>query len=102
MTQWKSLIGNSNLIQAETATSYLIKLPHQKLKFWHPKKLVRLSGKGGYRMDIRYTDDFSFKCFRNGEGQYNRRDVIEERTLTASEMEAAFGVEKTEDEAAES
>lgn len=63
---WKKLEANSNLIQHDTGNAVLIKLPKSDLKFWHPKKCVRTSGKNGYRMSISYTDDFEFKCERKG------------------------------------
>ncbi len=87
---WKNLEFNSNNVQAETAKSVLIKVPKSKLKFWHPAKLVRYKGKKGYLVSIGYTDDFTFKLFRTGEGQYNSRDKIEEIELTASEFENRF------------
>lgn len=96
MTEWKKITANSNLIQAETAKAVLIKLPKSELKFWHPAKLVRTSGKGGYRMTISYTEDFTFKCFRNGKGRYNRSEHIEDVELSAAEMEARFGADGEE------
>lgn len=96
MTAWKKIVANSNLIQAETDRAILIKLPKSELTFWHPAKCVRTDGKSGYRMTISYTDEFSFKAFRNGKGQYNSREKIEERTLTAAEFEAFFAEPEAE------
>lgn len=96
MSTWKSIIANSNLIQYSNDRSVLIKIPHSKLKFWHPAKCVRTSGKNGYRLTIRYTDDFKFKAFRNGEGKNNFRDVIEECEMSATEIEAAFNADDGE------
>ena len=83
---WKNIEFNSNNVQAETAKSVLIKVPGSKLKFWHPAKLVRYRGKGGYLISIGFTDEFTFRLFRNGEGRYNKNDKIEEIELTASEF----------------
>jgi hypothetical protein len=83
---WKNLEFNSNNVQTETAKSVLIKVPGSKLKFWHPSKLVRYKGKGGYLVSIGFTDDFTFNLFRNGEGKYNSREKIEEVELTANEF----------------
>lgn len=87
---WKRVIGNSNLLQAETDNAVLIKLPKSEMKFWHPKKLVRTSGKNGYRLSISYTDEFTFKCFRNGKGQFNFKEKIQECELSAAEFEEFF------------
>ncbi len=87
---WKNVIANSNLIQHETDKAVLIKLPKSELMFWHPRKCVRTSGKGGYRLTISYTDDFSFKAFRNGKGRYNKMEKIEERELSVPEFEEFF------------
>lgn len=92
MTTWKNIICNSNLVQKETDRSFLIKLPKSELKFWHPAKLCRTSGKNGYRLSIGYTDDFNFKCFRTGNGKHNFKDIIEEVEYTASQIEELFGV----------
>lgn len=98
---WKSVTANSNLIQAGTAKAMLIKLPKSDLKFWHPVKLVRTSGKDGYRMTVSYTDDFTFKAFRTGQGRYNFKDKIEERELSAAEFEKFFNRdEEADDDAA--
>jgi len=100
-TEWKQLVCNSNLMQAETDRAILIKLPKSELKFWHPSKLVRTSGKSGYRMTIAYTDSFVFKCFRNGKGRYNSHEKIEECEFNSKEIEEIFGKtqqsEKTEE-----
>lgn len=89
MTNWKGVIANSNLIEAESATSYLVKLPKTDFKFWHSKKLIRLSGKGNYRMDIRYPEDFIFKCKRYG----TKNNVLEEKELSPAEFEKHFGTD---------
>lgn len=95
---WKQVIANSNLIQSNTEKAVLIKLPHSEYKFWHPSKCVRLSGKNGYRMSISYTDEFKFKCFKNGKGKYNRFDKIAEKELSAEEFEKYFNIEAESDE----
>lgn len=89
MCEWKEfIIHGGNNIKTETAKAVLIKVPGSKFHFWHPRKLVREFGRGGYHTSISYTDDFKFNLFRNGEGKYNKFEKIEEKTLTASEMEA--------------
>ena len=68
----------------------MIKLPKSDFKFWHPAKLVRFSGKGNYRMEIAYTDDFEFKCFKTGNGRHNFKDKIEEISMDAADIEEYF------------
>ena len=87
---WQNIEFNSNNVQAETAKSVLIKVPGSKLKFWHPAKLVRYKGKNGYLVSIGFTNEFTFKLFRNGEGQYNQNEKIEEIELTANEFVERF------------
>lgn len=93
MKNWKNLEANSNLIQTDTGTAVLIKIPKQDFVFWHPAKLVRTSGKNGYKMSIGYTDDFTFKIFKQGKGKYNKFAKIDEREITAEKMRAYFGEE---------
>ncbi|MFW6221982.1 MAG: hypothetical protein ACOC3T_00065 [Bacteroidota bacterium] len=88
----KNIKTNSNLIQTESSNAVLIKLPKSELMFWHPKKCVRTSGKGGYLMSIGYTQDWNFKVFRNGKGKYNRFEKIEEREMSVEEFESYFNV----------
>ena len=87
---WKQVTCNSNLIQHESDSAVLIKLPKSEFRFWHPTKCVRTNGKNGYRMTISYTDSFTFKIFRNGKGKYNRFDKIEEKEISPSEFEKFF------------
>lgn len=86
MSNWQNIIANSNLIQHSTDKSVLIKVPGSKLKFWHPSKLVKVSGKNGYKLSIGITPEFNVKLFRNGEGQYNFKQVIEEKNVTGQQL----------------
>lgn len=100
-SKWKSVKANSNLIQAQTSTSVLIKLPKSELTFWHPAKCVKQSGKGGYLMEISYTDEFKFKAFRNGKGISTFNVKIEEKELNSEEFEAYFGLKNNMEETLE-
>lgn len=88
---WNKVVANSNLIQTETERAVLIKLPKSEFKFWHPRKLVRCSGKSGYRMSISFTEEFTFKLFKNGKGNHNSNTKIEEREMNSEQLMAAFG-----------
>jgi hypothetical protein len=90
---WKQITANSNLIQTETEKAVLIKLPKKELMFWHPAKLVRTNGKSGYRLTFSYTDEFKFKCFRNGKGITTSFTKIEEVEYTAKQIEEIFNGE---------
>jgi len=90
MTNWIQVTANSNLIETKTEKAVLIKLPKSKLMFWHPAKCVRTSGKNGYLMTISFTEEFKFKCFRNGEGKTTSFTKIEEVEYTAKQIQEIF------------
>jgi hypothetical protein len=90
MTNWISINCNSNLIQSQTDRATLIKLPKSELMFWHPTKLIRTAGKKSYLMTISFTEDFKFKCFRNGKGKTTSFTKIEEVEYTAKQIQEIF------------
>lgn len=90
MTNWIQIKANSNLIQNSTEKAVLIKLPKSELMFWHPAKCVRTNGKSNYLMTISFTEDFKFKCFRNGKGKTTSFTKIEEVEYSAKELQEAF------------
>lgn len=93
--KWKNININKSNIEAETSRAVLIKMPHSSdydgYKFWHPAKLVR-RGRHSGAVSIGYTDGFTFKLFKNGNGKYNKFDVLDETEIGAEEFEDAFGV----------
>lgn len=94
MTNWIQIKANSNLIQTQTEKAVLIKLPKKELMFWHPAKCVRTSGKNGYLMTISFTEEFKFKCFRNGSGKTTSFTKLEEVEYTAKQIQDAFGCDE--------
>lgn len=94
MATWHKLNLNAQNIEAETERAVLIKMPHSSdydgFKFWHPKKLVREAGGNGYLLTLSFTDDFEFKLIKNGNGRYNKSEIIDQRTISASEMIEQF------------
>jgi len=90
MKNWIQIQTNSNLIQHETEKATLIKLPKSELMFWHPSKLVKTMGKSNYLMTVSFTDDFKFKCFRNGKGKTTSFTKIEEVEYSAKEIQEFF------------
>ncbi|WP_324171125.1 hypothetical protein [Sulfurimonas sp.] len=87
---WKNIEINSNSVQTETIKATLIKVPKTEFLFWHPSKLIRKSGKDGYKLSFGYTDNFTFKLFRNGKGKHNSHEKIEEIELSAQDFEKRF------------
>ena len=91
---WKNIEINIQNIEADTGKATLIKMPNTSdyagYKFWHPSKLVRY-GSNSYARSIGYTDEFTFKLFKNGNGKHNKFDVIDEIEIDAEEFEEAFG-----------
>ena len=90
---WKNIEINKQNIETDTVKSTLIKMPNNSdyagYKFWHPSKLIR-HGSNSYARSIGYTDEFTFKLFKNGNGKYNKFDVIDEIEISADEFENAF------------
>lgn len=87
---WKNIYINSNLIQNFTSKSYLFKLPSSSkyagYLFWHPAKCVHYVYNRNDIVSVGYTDDFTFKIFKQGK-IFNRLDEI---TLAAKEFEEIF------------
>lgn len=92
---WKNININLQNIETETSKSVLIKMPNKSqyagYKFWHPAKLVR-DGRNSYAKSIGYTDDFTFKLKKYGNGKWNKNEVISEIEISAAEFEKAFNV----------
>ena len=91
---WKNAQINIQNIETDTGKATLIKMPNKGnyagYKFWHPSKLVR-EGNNSYSASIGYTDDFTFKLKKYGNGRYNKYDVISETEIGAEEFEEEFG-----------
>lgn len=87
---WKNIYINSNLIQNATSKSYLFKLPSNSkyagYLFWHPAKCVHFVYNRSDIVSIGYTDDFTFRIFKQGKN-FNKLD---EKTLSAKDIEEIF------------
>lgn len=85
MSNWKSFLINDNQIVAWTNKAVLIKMPktskYRGYEFWHPSKLVRISGK---QYAIRFNDNFTFRLKKNGNV----------KNITAGEIEDIFPIEQ--------
>lgn len=91
--EWHNIEINIQNIEIDTGKAILIKMPNKSkyagLKFWHPSKLIRV-GSNNYSVKIGYTDKFTFRLFKNGNGNYNRNKIIEEKEISVYEFEKAF------------
>lgn len=90
---WKKVEINKQNIETEIDKATLIKMPNKSkyagYKFWHPSKLIRY-GSNSYARSVSYTDDFTFKLKKYGNGKYNKFDVIDEIEISVEEFEEAF------------
>lgn len=95
---WKNIEINLQNIEAETEKAVLIKMPNNSnyagYKFWHPSKLVRY-GSNSYARSIGYTDQFTFKLKKYGNGKWNKTKVIAEKEISVEEFEEAFNCMKS-------
>ena len=90
---WKNIEINIQNIEIDTGNVVLIKMPNKSkyasYKFWHPSKLIKY-GSNSNSVSIGYTNDFAFKLFKNGNGKYNKFNVIDEKEISVEEFEEAF------------
>lgn len=95
---WKNIEINLQNIETETEKAVLIKMPNNSnyagYKFWHPSKLVRY-GSNSYARSIGYTDQFTFKLKKYGNGKWNKTQVIDEKEISVEEFEEAFDCMKS-------
>lgn len=95
---WKNIEINLQNIETETEKAVLIKMPNNSnyagYKFWHPSKLVRY-GSNSYARSIGYTDQFTFKLKKYGNGKWNKTKVIDEKEISVEEFEEAFNCMKS-------
>lgn len=91
---WHKVNFNVQNIERETGSAVLIKMPNKSsyggYKFWHPSKLVRIEGGKGYNQSFSFSDTFTFKLFKNGNGSYNKYEIIDEININYEEMLEAF------------
>lgn len=88
---WKSININKNNIKRETDRAVLIAMPNSSsysdYVFWHPAKLIR-EGRNSAAVSFSFTSDFTFTIRK-----YSKRfNLLDEQSLSADEMEEAFGV----------
>ena len=92
---WRSIQINRQNVKEETSKAVLIACPHKSeydgYCFWHPSKLVR-AGRHSNAVSISYTEDFTFRLKKYGQGKYNSHEVIDEIPIGYDELEKIFEV----------
>ena len=92
---WKNININKQNVEHQTGRAVLINMPNNSsysgFKFWHPNKLVR-QGRNKGSISIGYHDGFNFKLFKNGNGKYNKKEIIDSIEIDATEFEEELGV----------
>ena len=98
---WEKIQIQINCVETQTNKAVLINFPknskYKGYSFWHPMKCCRQVGKNGYLLQISFTEDFEFKIKKYGKGQYNYKDVLDEKTISPNELKEAFGFGVNED-----
>lgn len=81
---WHRCYVTNTDIVTKTSTSYLIKFSknstYSGFQFWVSAKLIK---EGSYFI---FNDTFKFNIFKNGKGEHNKYEKIEERIITADDM----------------
>jgi len=82
----KEIVYSSLLVRKKTNLAVLIKVPNSDFSFWYCAKLVKIDGKSGGRMTIKYNEKSLFYCFSRVNGL-----TVKKKTLRSQEIEKAFG-----------
>lgn len=88
-TKWEEIEAN-NSVERFTDKAALVGIPKTDYKFWHPKKLVKTFGKNNYGMAIAVCPEMKFKIFKNGQGQWNKFEKIDEREIDLRQLKELF------------
>lgn len=92
---WKQINLNDNNISHVGARAVLIKCPassaYKGYEFWYPLKLIA-EGKHSASLTLSYNDASVFTLKKYGKGRFNSRDIVNEKTITATEFESLFKV----------
>lgn len=91
---WGKIAVNAQNVECTTASGAKINMPHSSdhdgYSVWVSLKLLR-SGRHSYEYMLSAKSDMTFTLKKYGQGKWNKRDVIAEKTISAEEMAAAFG-----------
>jgi len=82
---WNKLYFNKQNIERESERAVLIKLPSSSnyagWMLWHPSKLIREEGGNGYFLSLSFTDDWSFRLFKNYKNKPNPEQMVEPKEI---------------------
>lgn len=91
---WRKVAINAQNVEYTTEKAALINMPHSSdhdgYSVWVSLKLLR-QGRHSYEYMLSIKDDMEFTLKKYGKGQYNKRQVIAEKAISAADMAAAFG-----------
>lgn len=92
--EWGKVAVNAQNVECTTERGVKIKLPHSSkhdgFSVWVSLKLLR-SGRHSYEYMLSVKADMEFTLKKYGQGRYNKSEVLDEKTISAEEMAAAFG-----------
>lgn len=92
--EWGKVAINAQNVETTTERAAKIKLPrsskHDGFSVWVSLKLLR-NGRHSYEYMLSIKGDMEFSLKKYGKGQYNKSQVIAEKTINAEEMAEAFG-----------
>ena len=91
---WGKVAINVQNVERNTEKAALINMPHSSdhdgYSVWVSLKLLR-SGRHSYEYMLSIKADMEFVLKKYGKGKWNKSQVIDEKTINAEEMAAAFG-----------
>ena len=91
---WGKIAVNAQNVECTTANGAKINMPHSSdhdgYSVWVSLKLLR-SGRHSYEYMLSAKADMTFTLKKYGQGKWNKREVLAEKTISAEEMAVAFG-----------
>lgn len=93
-SEWGKVAVNIQNIATTTGKAVKINMPHSSeydgYTLWVSLKLLR-EGRHSYERLLSIKADMEFKLIKYGSGKWNKRTKVDEKTISAEEMAAAFG-----------
>ena len=93
-SEWGKVAINAQNVETTTERGAKIKMPHNSehdgYSVWVSLKLLR-TGRHSYEYMLSVKADMEFTLKKYGQGRYNKKEVIAEKTISAEDMAEAFG-----------
>lgn len=93
-SEWGKVAVNRQNIETTTGKAAKIKMPHSSeydgFTVWVSLKLLR-KGRHSYEHMLSIKGDMEFKLVKYGSGKWNKFTKVDEKTISAADMAAAFG-----------